>query len=454
MPASTRELKIIFTQAGDAEKKMEGLLSKFGGVGKVAGLAAGGVALLGGAAIGAGAKLVSLGGDAFEMESKFNVVFGRGAENARAALERFGDDVGRSTYELEEMAASVQDTFVPLGFARDKAASLSLGLTQLAVDVASFNNAQDTDVMADFQSAIVGNHETVRKYGIVITQATLDQELMRMGIEDGIKAATEQEKVQARLNLIMAGTSDAQGDATKTAGSWANQMRALKSSLSEAATSAGTELLPVVLPLLQNFTEWVKDVMPKAVEIFKKFAGDLKETVGPAMLMINDAITRIAQAFGANTDEVSGTDAILWAFKKTLDAVVIGVQAAAIVMWGISKAIEGISNAIKGVIGWVDRMIDKFNAAKNALPDWMTPGSPTPLELGLRGIGDALKDVDQGFGTAFKFGGFPPAAGAMSGGASGGQPTVINFTYSPAVSMGDRYEMARVLKGLGVDIRV
>ena len=71
------------------------------------------------------------------------------------------------------MASSVQDTFVPLGFARGEAAKLSVQLTKLAVDTASFNNAQDIPTMMAFQSALVGNHEAVRRFGIVITETEL-----------------------------------------------------------------------------------------------------------------------------------------------------------------------------------------------------------------------------------------------------------------------------------------
>jgi hypothetical protein len=434
---TVRRLEIRIDQTGDAQKGIGKLAGVLGPVGKAAGLAVGGVTLLGGAAVATGSKLVGLGADAFEMEGKFNVVFGDSAESARASLEKFGNEVGRSTFELEEMASSVQDTFVPMGFARDKAAELSDGLVKLAVDVGSFNNANDVDVMRDFQSALVGNHETVRKFGIVITEATLDQELLRMGVEGGTKAATEQEKVQARLNLIYAGTTDAQGDATRTADSWANQMRALNSTISEGATAMGLELIPVVQPLLKDFTAFAADIIPKAVAIFKEFAGDLKENVGPAIEIIKQAIERIAKAFGMNTDEVSGTDVILKVFKATLDAVVIGVQLAAIVIDGISRGIEGMRHAIDSVIGYWNRLKDSVRDAVGAVPDWLIPGSPTKFELGLRGIGDAMKKVNT---TGFRpgiddFGGHPPADGAI----------VINLHYAPAVSLADRYEAERVL---------
>lgn len=436
---TVRRLEIRIDQTGDAEKGVGRLAGALGPLGKAAGLVAGGVTLLGGAAITTGAGLVSLGSDANEMEGKFNVVFGESAESAKSSLAKFGDEVGRSTFELMEMAAGVQDTFVPMGFARDKAAELSDGLVKLAVDVGSFNNANDTDVMRDFQSALVGNHETVRKYGIVITEATLDQELLRMGVEGGTKAATEAEKVQARLNMLYAGTSDAQGDAARTADGWANQMRALKSTISEGATAMGQELIPVVLPLLQNFTAFAKDIIPKAVEIFKEFAGNLKENVGPAIEIIKAAIDRIVVAFGGQAGSVDASSIALGAFKAVLDAVVIGVQLAAVVIDGISRAIEGMRSAIDTVIGYWNGLKSAVADAVSAVPDWLIPGSPTPFELGLLGIGDAMKKVGNtpfwpGGGDLRGLGGAPPR-GAIT----------INFTYAPAVSLADRYEAEQVL---------
>ena len=98
------------------------------------------------------------------MEAKSSVVFGEFVGAVRRELEEFGNNVGRATSQLEGMASSVQDTFVPLGFARGEAAKLSVQLTKLAVDTASFNNAQDIPTMMAFQSALVGNHEAVRRF--------------------------------------------------------------------------------------------------------------------------------------------------------------------------------------------------------------------------------------------------------------------------------------------------
>lgn len=52
-------------------------------------------------------------------------------------------------------------------------------------------------------------------------------------------------------------------------------------------------------------------------------------------------------------------------------------------------AIGGVSGAIQTAIGWLNSLATKLGSVK--LPWWMTPGSPTPWENGLRGAGDAAK---------------------------------------------------------------
>ena len=84
----------------------------------------------------AGVRLAQFSGDIDELKSKSSAVFREFTSDVRAELQTFGDAVGRSTAELEGMASGVQDTFVPLGFARGEAAKLSTNLTKLAVDVA------------------------------------------------------------------------------------------------------------------------------------------------------------------------------------------------------------------------------------------------------------------------------------------------------------------------------
>ena len=206
-------------------------------------------------AVGLGAntvgKFINVASDAEEIQNKFNVVFGKGATIVNQWAEALGESIGRTTQQLQQMASTLQDTFVPLGFTRAAATKLSTSLTELALDVASFNNQSDDEVLRAFQSALVGNHETVRKYGIVITEATLQQEALRSGIIDTDRELTNQEKVQARLNLLYAGSADAIGDLKNTQDSYANRLKAFNAQVIETQKALGEVLIPLATKMLE-----------------------------------------------------------------------------------------------------------------------------------------------------------------------------------------------------------
>lgn len=212
-----------------------------------------------GAAGSLGAIAVKLAADAGEIDSKFNVVFGESAERASKNLEEFGKRVGRSRMDLKAMAGDMQSLLVPLGFMEGQASDMSVALTKLAVDLGSFNNSDPTEVMNNLQSALIGNTEGVRKYGAIITETTLNAKLMAMGVAGGTEAASEQQKVLARLQMIMEATTRAQGDATNTSGSFANQSKALLADLKDLGVTVGQALLPalgLITGEIRGMTAW------------------------------------------------------------------------------------------------------------------------------------------------------------------------------------------------------
>lgn len=207
-----------------------------------------------------------------EVLSKFDTVFKDQAEGAKKWSNTFAKSVGISQTEALKFMGSMQDLFVPLGFARDEATDFSKKVTTLAVDLASFNNVKSGDVVRDIQAALTGSAETMKKYGVVINQTKINQELLNMGIHGGAKAATDQQKATAILNMIMRGTTDAQGDAERTSKSWANTMKRLWATVNNLQVAIGNKLIPVMKPLLAKFENLIasnKDLI----------AGNLKEWI-------------------------------------------------------------------------------------------------------------------------------------------------------------------------------
>jgi copper chaperone CopZ len=191
-------------------------------------------------------KLANMAGDAEEQMNKASVVFGTSTDAILQFAQDTSDATGRSRFSLIQMTASVQDILVPMGMLRHEAASLSKEIVKTAIDVASFNNVTESDAMRDFNSALVGNHETVRKYGIVISEARMQQVAMDQGIIKAGETLTDQQKILARLAILQMDSSDAMGDAERTADSYANVMKALSAEFEETAIILGQKLMPIV----------------------------------------------------------------------------------------------------------------------------------------------------------------------------------------------------------------
>src|SRR4030065_863312 len=105
----------------------------------------------------------------------------------------------------------------------------------------------------------------VRKYGVVSSEATIKQELARMGAEGLTGAALEMAKTQARLNLILAGTTDAQGDAARTADSYANVSRGLEAAVLDLKVAIGDGLVPAMKDAKMAGMEFAQSLIEPAI---------------------------------------------------------------------------------------------------------------------------------------------------------------------------------------------
>ena len=236
-------------KASTAGKKLDGLDVAAKNIAK-AGLAAGCAALL-----AFGKASITAASDVEEMQSKFDTVFGSLGGEVTDDLQGFADAANRSIFDLQGFAATLQDTFKPLGFAGDAAADMSVNMVQLATDLGSFNNIDTATVVNDLQSALVGNTETLRKYGIVASQSAIDNEAYALGLNFTKGRMDALTKATAIQSIIMKSTVDAQGDAIKTADSFANQMVGLKAAVQELSVTFGGALLPAATAVVGKLTE-------------------------------------------------------------------------------------------------------------------------------------------------------------------------------------------------------
>ena len=277
-----------------------------------------------------------------EAQSKFEAVFKELTPQAEEFANKFAKDIGRGVVDTKKQMSQFQDTFVPMGFAREEAAKLSQEMTTLAVDLASFNDIADTESAEALTSALVGNHEAVRKFGVVITEATLKAELMRMGLEGNIQKASTQEKVQARLNLIYSMTSDAQGDAARTAGSFTNKMKALQGAVADTAAAIGGALLPVLTPFVSMLSSALRTTL-RVNDALHGFIG---------MAVISTAAV-IALTISIRAMQAAWAQAVMQFIVTTGGVAAIPIAIGVAVMAAIA--------AVKALIGWLGKQ-NKFMA--------------------------------------------------------------------------------------------
>jgi len=211
---------------------------------------------------------VKAASDLQETMNKFNVVFGKNATAVKKWGDEFAAQVGRSQEQIARFLSNAQDLLVPLGFEEGSATKMSQDLTELSLDLASFNNMADSDVMRDLQSALTGSGEVMKKYGVIVSEAAVKQQLLNDGLDP--KNATDAQKVMARYKLILNGTTAAQGDATRSAGSFANQLKALEGKARDFAAAVGESILPVL-------SRWIDEAMVLA-EALGSMQGSIDST--------------------------------------------------------------------------------------------------------------------------------------------------------------------------------
>ena len=325
---------------------------------------------------------VKAASDMEETMNKFNVVFGASAKIVKDWGDEFGSQVGRSKQQIADFLAGTQDLLVPIGFEAGAATEMSKQLTGLAVDLASFNNKADADVLRDLHAALTGSSEVMKKYGVIVNETAVKQELLNQGIDKN--KATEQQKVMARIAIIMRGTTAAQGDAIRSAGSFANQMKALKAKISDAAVVIGSALLPVITPLVTKITEavqiagaWIKRNQALVVTLFK--IGAAVAAGGIALIVLGTAISGVAGVFGMLATVVSGVGAALGLIGAALGAL-----------------LSPIGLVIAGIVGLAAYLITATGAGADALK-WLGERFQALKETALaafQGIGDALAAGD------------------------------------------------------------
>ena len=227
---------------GQAEKGIGGI---GGAMRKVAGLAAGAFAV--GQIIDFGRASIEAASDYNESVNAVEVATGEASDAILALGDVSAETYGLSRTQINEAAVALDGFLEKLNQPQEEAFEDIIGR---ATDFASVMNLDVDDALGKFQSALAGESEPLRKFGLDMSAASVSAYAVAEGLHATGKNMTEAEKVAARYSLLMQQTDDFQGDFANTADSAANQAKILEARLSDLQIQLGQKLLPAYEDLL------------------------------------------------------------------------------------------------------------------------------------------------------------------------------------------------------------
>lgn len=255
-----------------------GANSVMGAVGKLG--AAIGVAFGVSALVKFAKESVELSSDVQEVQNVVDVAFGDMRDQMEAFANKAIETYGISRLTAKRTGSTYMAMAKGMGIAGQEAADMALNLTGLSADMASFYNVSQKYTDIALKSVFTGETETLKQYGIVMTQTNLQEFARQKGITKSIQSMTQQEQTMLRYQYVMKQTALAQGDFARTQDSWANQTRILSERWKEmqivwgdAFRTIGTLILPAVNSLIKGLAkvgEYAKIAAQAIARVFGK----------------------------------------------------------------------------------------------------------------------------------------------------------------------------------------
>ena len=342
--------------------------------------------------LGAAGASIKMASDMEESQNKIAVIFGDSAKEIEAWSDGTIQSIGLASQTALDSVALFGDMATGMGISADQAQDMSIKLTELSGDLASFKNIRQDVAETALKSVFTGETESLKNLGIVMTEANLAAYAMSEGITKNISDMTQAEKVNLRYKFVLDATASAQGDFERTQNSAANQARIFQESVKNLGVEFGENMLPTfvrVIEKVNSLVQWFGS-LDEGTQNFIITAGLLVAAVGPVLIILGQAMVAV-KALGAafafvaatpgaamialigalvasglylieNWDKIKEDWKLTWEYIK--DATKPAVDA-------ISGWLEGLVSWIKSIWEWLEKLLGKAVAVANKLKSVM-----------------------------------------------------------------------------------
>lgn len=356
---------------------------------------------------------VTSASDFAEQGAAVGQVFGDAATEVQKFATTGATALGQSKVQILDAAKQFGIYGKAAGLAGKDNAAFSTDLVTLATDLASFNNTTVDEALAALGSGLRGEAEPLRKFGVLLDDATLKAKALEMGIYDGEGPLDQQAKILAANAVIFEQTNTQQGDFARTSEGLANQQRILAAQTENFGIQVGTALLPV----LTNLASFANTVLLPAFGAIGSFFGEY----GPVIGAFAGTVALLTLALNLQAIATAITTSAAWAWTAALLAnpvtwIVLGVAAlvAGIVLlatkttffqdaWKVMTDMVTVAwTAVTSFFSTTFTNIGKWFTAlwTGATNAWNTFSGF--IKKGVQAIGDFFKPVFEFIGTLFK----------------------------------------------------
>lgn len=204
----------------------------------------------------------------------FTVSMGKYANEAMDYAEKVQDAMGIDMSEFIRNQGIFMNMASGFGIVKDKAYKLSKGLTELAYDISSFYNVDIETAFQRLQSGIAGEIEPVRRWGIALDQASMQEWMLKKGIDAKVNSLNQADKAMIRYNMMVEtmAKNGAIGDFARTLITPANAIRILQQQITQLSRAIGSLFIPILIKVIPYVQAFVK-VLTSAVQTIASFFG-------------------------------------------------------------------------------------------------------------------------------------------------------------------------------------
>ena len=229
------------------------------------------------------------------------------------------NSIGLTTQQYKDGATTMATYYKNMGLTAEETSNLSGETMNLVADLGAVVDMPFDEAMSRFKSGLMGNYEALDAFGINLSANTLQNSEYVKSLGKSWNQLSDNEKMMAAYNEILRQSQPMTGLASQEAESFGMKFKLLKQQISETVGEIGTNLLPVLEPLVQKFSEiatkiseWVKEnpQLTQTILLVVGAVGMFLTILGPIIVLVGTLTIAVA-TFNVAMLPIIGTVALV-----------------------------------------------------------------------------------------------------------------------------------------------